>query len=441
MRAAVVLLGPPLLGLYLLQLASPLRLNTDVTRLLAMAVSAHEGKGYLVEGAVDQFPLGYPRIVRLMIDLGVAGSPTLIGLNLLCLALTLLAAARWCRDLPVATATPLIVMLPALSWVTIKHVTLPLTEMPYLAASAWCLESLRLHERGRGLARWGSFAAALGLAAFAMHVRSIGVSLLPVIAWAALTHPDVRVPKPAWLGRISGKVFVILAGSAVLLLLSALAVAISRGWEPPAGRPGGYLANLRDSLVELGPFAFLGRNLEFRVREFGELLINLPVNRLGSLEPFFQLAGLAAWAGVIAGATILLSNGARPPWLIHLVVHSGLMLLWPFRDARFQLPVLPALVICGAMAAAAAAERLPRLAAMRTIFVGLYVATGLAALLYSTSLSLSGRDFANRYGDNTIRPTYRRAFGFEPEGTPMPPEVRTLQLDLLRRLEPLAHPR
>lgn len=65
---------------YCLQMLSPLRLNTDSTRLLSMAASAHAGEGYLVDGNIDQFPNGYPAVVRVMLRAGIANSSSLVAL-------------------------------------------------------------------------------------------------------------------------------------------------------------------------------------------------------------------------------------------------------------------------------------------------------------------------------------------------------------------------
>jgi hypothetical protein len=73
-----------LIGLaYCLQVVSPLRINTDSYRLLSMAVSANEGHGYLVEGRPDQFPNGYPFLVKVCLQAGIANSATLIGMNII----------------------------------------------------------------------------------------------------------------------------------------------------------------------------------------------------------------------------------------------------------------------------------------------------------------------------------------------------------------------
>ena len=45
------------------------------------------------------------------------------------------------------------------------------------------------------------------------------------------------------------------------------------------------------------------------------------------------------------------------------------------------------------------------------VYLALFSLSGVVALAYSTRISLSGRRFSELYGDATLRPTYRLAFG------------------------------
>jgi hypothetical protein len=84
--------------MYVLQMSSPLRINTDSYRLLSMAISAFCGEGYLVNGHVDQFPLGYPFTVKTLLQIGLSNSTVLILLNLVCLSVALCVLYIWCNS-------------------------------------------------------------------------------------------------------------------------------------------------------------------------------------------------------------------------------------------------------------------------------------------------------------------------------------------------------
>src|ERR1700732_1674097 len=68
---AVAGLAMMLVVLHTIQIRSPLRLNTDAVRVLAMAVSADEGHGFLVDGKTDVLPPGYPAFVCGLMKLGL----------------------------------------------------------------------------------------------------------------------------------------------------------------------------------------------------------------------------------------------------------------------------------------------------------------------------------------------------------------------------------
>jgi hypothetical protein len=62
---AMYALSGVLIAGHLLQLAAPLRLNTDSYRLLSIAVSAVERSGFVVEGRSEQCPTSGPRYLGL----------------------------------------------------------------------------------------------------------------------------------------------------------------------------------------------------------------------------------------------------------------------------------------------------------------------------------------------------------------------------------------
>ena len=120
-------------GVYLIQLASPLRTNTDATIFLDLAASASDGDGFLLDGKPTHFPIGYPLVLAALDRAGLASSASMIGLNLIALAVGLAATAYVLRrDFRLATMSLLSIgILTLLCWVLIKHVTLPLSDIPY----------------------------------------------------------------------------------------------------------------------------------------------------------------------------------------------------------------------------------------------------------------------------------------------------------------------
>ncbi len=96
-----------------------------------MAASAFDGSGF----PQTQFPIGFPVILLVMERLGVASSCAFVWLNLIVLSLGLVCLYYmliWALELSTLESTAICV-LTLLSWVTIKHVTLPLTDLSYIS--------------------------------------------------------------------------------------------------------------------------------------------------------------------------------------------------------------------------------------------------------------------------------------------------------------------
>ena len=63
---------------FVLQVVSPLRLNTDAIVLLSMGESGAHGGGFLDDGLKTAFPPGYPALLALLLSLGLAHSSSVV---------------------------------------------------------------------------------------------------------------------------------------------------------------------------------------------------------------------------------------------------------------------------------------------------------------------------------------------------------------------------
>lgn len=138
----------------MLQVFSPLRLNTDATVLLSMGESAARGGGFLDSGQKTVFPPGYLALLAVLLRVGLAHPWVIVGLNLVFLSTGLVAAySLLIREFFEDKAVVLIIcsfFLP--SYVVVKHFTIPLltacvcsgnisnrrsNDMPPLASTRW----------------------------------------------------------------------------------------------------------------------------------------------------------------------------------------------------------------------------------------------------------------------------------------------------------------
>jgi len=106
----------------------------------------------------------------------------------------------------------------------------------------------------------------------------------------------------------------------------------------------------------------------------------------------------------------------------------GILIVWPFYDARFLLPVIPFFAAYTVLAVKAL--RVPK--AVFTVYCVAYAILGFGAMAYSTRITFAGAEFPYRYGDGNLRPTYCAAFGRCREADSQPAKVDPKVLRLLQ---------
>lgn len=416
------LLAAAILG-YCLQVASPVRLNTDAIVLLSTAIEIAQGAPLIPADLRSVHPPGYPALIALLLRLGLVTPPSLVIINLLFLSLGLLAAFRLFNLPPERYTGPfhprLIPLLMLFSYVTVKHSTLPLTDIPYFAISLLALLCVELTYTALPNARRvpALLATAWILTVIAILLRRIGVALVPVMLVPAisiflqLARRKSRLPRRIYLALV--------AINTLGLFASALSVRLT---SSTAGFP--CISSPSDAIHLLAKCLFC------RLTELGELILNIPTSRLTpSVSRVCILAGAICLACLLTSLVLQLrtfSYTIRPTDL-YLSIYLAILLVWPFGDARFWLPVLPFLFVHLANGFGRIALALPaklRIANARMLFL-LYLVWyffwGLIALAYSTRISLSGSEFPCVYGDGSLRATYcalQRSCPcpYEPEG-------------------------
>jgi hypothetical protein len=378
-----------LLLLYALQLFSPLRLNTDSLVFLSLAESAAEGKGFLYHGKVTHYPNGYPALVAWLDYWGWANPGSLVAINLLFLGLGTIMAfglfyTAYHFDYPTAIC---LICLSLLSYILIKHVTLPISDPVFYGLSMSCLLILaRMEDSQKPLSLIYPILAIL-TAALAIEVRTIGVALIPAFL--------LVIMKKAQSKQIHYGIAIILS---LLLLLSSLSLSKTE-YIPEAaetfGLLGGFLAGILQVMMS-------------RLSELGELVINIPLGKMPYLVSYLALPiGLICLSILIVG---IVKKKPINAIQIYLITYILLLLAWPYRDARFWMPVMPLLIGTGYQAIQRQ-NRSKVLSYAVMIYVGYFSVTGLLAIGYSTRISFAGPNFSEVYGDGNLRETYRYLLG------------------------------
>lgn len=375
---------------FALQVFSPLRLNNDAIVLLSMGESAAHGNGFLYDGQKPVFPPGYPALLAVLLRVGLAHPWVIVSLNMAFLSMGLFAAHsvlvhEFFEDRTLALAACSFFLL---SYVVIKHSTLPLTDAPFFGLAMSSIALMSRAERmqsGRGL---GSvIVGAMLLAAAAMGVRTVGAALFPPLVLIIAARGQFM----EWLKGLSFRGRVAVVGGAVFVGGAAAVMLVATPyWQFFIGGKKGWVGSL------------LLQTLVYRVSELGELFGNFPFSKLP-----IKLHVLVPLMGVILLLLLIRGFGTRKvrPTDTFVVCYVGVLLLWPYYDARYWLPVIPFLI--GYTILAVRSLRLPGLVV--AVYCFGYAALGFAVIAYSTRITFAGCAFPDRYGDGNLRATYRAA--------------------------------
>ncbi len=270
---------------YLAQIASPLRLVGDGVDYLLQASSAADGHGFRVHGEQSMRPPGYPALIFLLVKGGIGKSWAIVALNCLLLGIGCWASYFVLRSSFAFEDGPaqVLCLLTLLSFVMVKHITYPLSDVCFFGASMPCLQLLLRAEADTGPGRYWRLAVAAPLLVFCIEVRTIGIALIPAFAWAMVGGAPWARGVPEWLRRHR-------IASLVLLLL----VLAGMAWAGRMFLHSRYLQFNAKTLHRRGMIGNIVSDLKDHTQEWGELAVNVPVSKLpGGLALPVRIAGLS----------------------------------------------------------------------------------------------------------------------------------------------------
>ncbi len=411
-RAEVAIAVLAVVGLaYLVQLARPLHLEPDSVCYILTAEGAVQGSGFDCPSCVHArcpigYPAGYPAILAMLIKANMAGARTFVLVNLTFLAMGLISTFGILRlgfGFERRAALWLCSMF-LLSFPVFKYSAVPLSEYAFfgLASTAVYLVTRAV----RTEARWAAWlASAILLSFIAMGVRTIGIALIPALGWCMIGRlGGMRSIKA--LATQNRRVTVVVSAALVMLALSV-------GWA--VLRSDYVTGDLPSRLADAGLVSMLLQTWNYRLAEWGQLAANVPVARVPA---FFRvlLPGIGAIAFGVWVVAIWVRRRDLGPADIFLLAYVGIMLVWPYSDTRFWLPVEP--LFLGSLGSVS--TRLGRLSKLRFLMVSyclLFGAAGVVGHAFNTRRALLGRSFALEFRDDYLGPAYRAAWGL-PQAAP-----------------------
>jgi len=394
---------------YLLQLASPLRLNIDSIHLLTVGHSVAEGHGYLYRGLPSRYPKLYPLVVAILERTGTANSVSLVALNLIMLGLGLWAVSRICQKIFHFQRWQALAVVCAslLSYVLVKYTVVPMSDtmgFGFAMLALWAILSSREHGGGRRLAFLGA-GALLSWAALSARINCI--ALVP--AWGFALLPENLSARRILSGMSRRSRIIAVVAMLVVVALVGYSLVTARQFEKFVNsyEHGGILFIAWQSI--LGTFI-----------EWGQIFFNVPESKLYSVFGRGPVKAIMPYIGALAVYLLV-----RAVWLnrknfsaaeVFLLAYTGILVFWPSRDPRLWLAVIPLLYgFVAASLRSASRFRLVRLT------IGAYLVAfsiaGIGALYYNTGVSLSGDSFPDRYGDGSLTATYDSVY----TGRSLPP--------------------
>lgn len=407
--------------IYCLQILSPLRLDTDAVTYLSLSESALSGKGFNYQGENTHFPVGFPLIIMGLNLFGIASSYSFVGLNIAFLGVGIATSySIFCFDFSFKRwVSMLLCCLTLLSYVFVKHTTIPLSDIPYFGVSMLCLLLLSRFERSRSIQQYQSIALATGLALLAISIRTIGVALIPAILWTILRKRLVRLPPLVFRRR---KFIVIF--SLIVLLLGFLVSRTSYFHEATAI----YASTSFPQAVIY--------NLSCLLKAWGVIAINIPASKSPwFLDPIYFFVGAVVLAFGLQGLWLRRQNFGAVE--IYTLAFTFILLAWPYYGPRLWLPIVPLVMGLVTLGCQQHFKR-PKLRQAIVLYLTLFSILGIGALGYSTRISLAGPKFPKLYGDGTYSQTYQYALNSSNRRPGETDKLHHEVLHLLRRYEPRA---
>jgi len=366
---------------YLIQAVTPLRLDDDAVDYLRMAAALTDGR------PLPQVPLpiGFSVFLSSLERVGLASSNVFVLANCVFIAAGLWAVWQMMRACPLHIRQWTVV-LTLLAIPVEKSIPIALPEAAFFGCSLLALWSMSAGLNARAPGRIWFLAAAFVLAAVATSMRLIGVALLPPLIWASLHQPkQEEVTTDDWRSRLPRIAWLVAIG----LLLAALIfmVATSKPFYV-------YSVWIREYYMPEGLVGRLARRVVLVVSGWGEIVLNLPFSRLRGLRALFVAVG-AVSAGVVVW--LMRRMPRLTPARIYILVYVCILVVWPNPSTRLWMPIIP--LIVGEIAPAI--DQLPKVPWVTVplrAYVAWFILTGVAALAYSSRISLSGENFPLLYG-------------------------------------------
>jgi hypothetical protein len=406
-----------MVAVYLIDCFTPLRLHYDSVRYYAIKDCIEFGCPPDSAAANDYFPYGYTVLLLILSKLGILKSFSIVLIN----SVFLLSSLYFLYKVFEGTIPKyLFFFVVMINWLFVKFVTHPLSEMQYLFFS---LASVFYYYRFTQQKKIGFLLFSLFLAWLAFMTRTVGVTLVGALAVGLLW--EYRVQQIAFFKKNKFLVIGILGGITAALIIFSKPLGIN------------HYGNVLSEHFKEAPFF---KRMGWRFKEWGELFINTPSNKvIDKLTNINKFAGEASWLAFVAVGFIIFCwfvykvyfRKNNIPFFIkaYILFYCIIMFNWPFNDPRFWVPIMP--IIAAVVLQALFADDNKILKGMSTALLIVYIALGAFASGYMIYTSLNKEVFAKTQAKGTYRSEYEIHF----YGKPLSDTVTSVDKDVIELLK------
>lgn len=381
-----------LLGLYIANCFSPLRLTNDTLRYLGIMEWMEAGRPQQHLAAKDFFPYGYVWFLLGLEKLHLARSFFIAFIQIFYLVGSVWfikkmfgAGVQWWQ----------LIALCLLSWASLKFVITPLSEMQFLFFSMGALYFFHdWQNRKKPLQLLWAIAFTL----IAILTRTIGIVLVAAFILSLLLKNRSAIRTII----VSNKLAVA-AGIAVFIAFFIFSRSAISAYLHS------HSANFKPFLQY--PVGFIKNNLENHLMNWSALVMNAPAPRINFisyelLKVIYLLAGVLSIAGL--GYFLFRKKGNVPlEAKVYLVCYALLLFNWPLFEPRLWVPVFP-LCIAVMLQQEKMLNGFGRYATRA--YKAAYVLVGVVALSYYTYTSFNKQAFAVKQDAGIWRNEYETHF-------------------------------
>jgi hypothetical protein len=307
---------------YLADCFTPFRIHMDGLRYFAIKDCIEFGCPLDSPAATDYFPYGYTALLLVFSKLGILKSFWLVLINCIFLFTGLYFFSRVFEKKISPYLLSLIILI---NWLFVKYTAHPLSEMQYIFFS---LMGVYFFHRFIIQKRMQLLLLSLFFSWLAFVTKTVGITLMGAIAVGLIW--EFREAQLAFLKKNK-----ILVGSILVLLVLAL-IFFSKFLGI------NHYANVLSEHFKEAPFF---TRMEWRFKEWGEMFLNTPSNKV-----IDHVAKLGEYGFVLVGFLIfcwfmfkLYFKKNNLPFFLkaYFLFYCIIIFNWPFNDPRFWIPVMP----------------------------------------------------------------------------------------------------